>query len=70
MATLYASRYNVAMTPEEIAEAVARLDSIEAGTEGEEAHYAADEILLSLMPVEVAAAYERVTERATFWAWA
>lgn len=54
------------MTPEE---AVAALDAIAAG-DGEGCHYEADRIIRSLLPDEVNEAYNRVIDRASFWAWA
>ena len=54
------------MTP---AEAVAALDAIDA-SDPESAHGRADEILLALLPLDVMAAYLRVTVRAPWWATA
>jgi len=51
------------------AEAVMALDAI-THTDSEEAHSKADEILRATVPVAVRQAYERVQERADFWACA
>jgi hypothetical protein len=47
--------------------AVATLDAIGVG-DPEGAHSEADEILLSLVPAEVAAAYRRLVARSPWWA--
>jgi len=52
-----------------IEEAVAKLDTITGG-DGEGAHCHADEVLLAMVPPEVADAYRRLEERADFWAYA
>lgn len=51
---------------ERVRAAVALLDSLEGC--GEELHSQADDVLLILAPGEVRDAYERVVERADFWA--
>ena len=48
---------------------VRSLDSIDAD-DCEEAHNLADNLLLQAVPAEIAAAYQRVVERAEWWAWA
>ena len=54
------------MSPEE---AITALDAL-AGDDPEGAHYRADEIVRSLLPPEVDAAYERVIDRCDWWAYA
>lgn len=51
----------------EIQEAIADLDTIPEG-DPERAHSEADKILLKMVPPEVRAAYERLTERCSWWA--
>jgi hypothetical protein len=46
---------------------IEQLDAI-SGEDPERAHSAADDVLLSCVPVEVAAAYRRVGERCGWWA--
>ena len=50
-------------------EAVRRLDAI-SGQEPDGDHGEADEILLSVVPAEVREAYERLVDRARWWATA
>lgn len=57
------------MTDDDIAEAVRRLDAIDA-SDPESAHCDADEVLLSVAPDEVRAAWQRLHDRATRWAYA
>jgi hypothetical protein len=52
-----------------IREAVAALDALD-GTDPEGAHGGADDILLKVVPPEVAEAYSRVQSRCRWWAWA
>lgn len=47
-------------------EAVAKLDAI-GGGDPEDAHSEADGILLSVVPADVRAAYERLVERSEGW---
>ncbi len=49
--------------------AITRLNSIDHG-DPEEAHSEADEIILSLVSIEVAAAYQALVERCAWWATA
>lgn len=49
--------------------AIAALDAIEPGDE-EMMHYQADRIIRETLPIEVRHAYERVMERANWWAYA
>jgi len=49
------------------ADFVRELDSIDAG-DPERAHGDADEVLLRACPADVRAAYQRLTERANWWA--
>lgn len=48
---------------------VARLDEID-GRDGEKAHIRADEVLLDYVHPAVKEAYERLAERAAYWAHA
>ncbi len=50
--------------------AVAALDAIDPREDPEKSHSDAEEILISLVPHEVAEAYRRLTERAPWWACA
>lgn len=51
-----------------VAEAVAALDAIDVGDDPEAAHSRADNILLTQVPAEVAAAYKRAADRDDgFW---
>ena len=50
-------------------EAVRALDELDV-SDPEQAHLEADRVLLRRVHPEVAAAYERVTARARWWAWA
>jgi hypothetical protein len=54
------------MSPET---AVATLDGM-AGQDPEADHGDADQVLLAVVPPEVAAAYERLVDRAAWWATA
>lgn len=54
------------MTRSKITDAIAALDKISAA-DPEGAHSEADKLLLSLVPPDVRAAYERVTARAAWW---
>lgn len=53
------------MSPEE---AVARLDALNGEPEAD--HGEADDVLLAVVPSDVAAAYRRVVERSAWWACA
>ncbi len=50
--------------------AVAALDAIDPREDPEKSHSDAEEILISLVPHEVAEAYRRLAERAPWWATA
>lgn len=50
-------------------EAVEQLNALDSG-DGEEMHAEADKILLAYVPEQVRQAYERVQDRANFWACA
>jgi len=50
-------------------EAVAKLDAL-SGDDPDGAHCEADDVLLALVPTEVADAYQRVMERCPWWATA
>jgi hypothetical protein len=55
--------------PYKVARAVASLDAI-GGGDPETAHAEADEILLDVAPPDVADAYQRLRDRAEWWACA
>lgn len=52
-----------------VEEAIEQLNSIDV-FDPEGAHVEADDILFQLAPLEVQQAYDRVTERASWWAYA
>lgn len=56
--------------PIDAAAAVQALDAIDASGDCEGPHFDADEILLAVVPRDVAAAYDRLIERANWWAHA
>jgi hypothetical protein len=61
------------MRRQEVEKLVAELDAIyqPGGTnDPEEAHGAADDVLLRAVPAEVAEAYRRLVERCEWWAYA
>ena len=55
------------MKAAKVAEAVARLDAIDA-SDPERAHSAADDVLLYYADAEIAAAYQRLIDRCPWWA--
>ena len=57
------------MSATEIYAAILALDAIDGG-DPEAAHGEADHIILSLVPIEVRNAYERLTVRCDWWATA
>lgn len=65
----YVWREPVLDTPENrvsAADAVGFLDGMDP-SDPERAHFAADDVLLSVVPADVAAAYVRLQERCTWW---
>ena len=58
------------MTRLTAAKAVAELDAIDGPADPERAHDQADEVLLRVVPPEVAEAYRRLVDRSPWWAGA
>lgn len=56
--------------PISVEEAVARLNAIVPGADAEQEHVTADDIIIAALPVEIRAAYARVVQQASFWAFA